>query len=169
MNNITDPAAYEAWYHSPRGRWIGDREFDLLQGLLKTGRGDTLLDVGCGTGHFSRRFARRGLSVTGMDSDSGALEFARSGGNGVRYVEGDARDLPFPDTVFDYTIAVTSLGFIEDPAKALRILPRTSRSGLVHIASRDRTSGMGAGGRRLKSSRHGNLFIYKAAACKTFL
>jgi 2-polyprenyl-3-methyl-5-hydroxy-6-metoxy-1,4-benzoquinol methylase len=35
-----------------------------------------LLDVGCGTGHFSRRFAAAGLCVTGIDSDEAMLAFA---------------------------------------------------------------------------------------------
>ncbi len=63
MKNITDPAAYEAWYLTPRGHWIGDREFILLQSLLSADEGSSMLDVGCGTGHFSRRFSRLGVLV----------------------------------------------------------------------------------------------------------
>ncbi|MBU2723835.1 class I SAM-dependent methyltransferase, partial [Acidithiobacillus ferridurans] len=45
-----DAAAYDAWYDTPRGRWIGMAEFRLLSRLLQTQPGNTLLDVGCGTG-----------------------------------------------------------------------------------------------------------------------
>ena len=69
MQGGTDPAAYEAWYHAPRGAWIGDREFSLLTSLLHPQPGASLLDVGCGTGWFSRRFAEFGLRVTGIDPD----------------------------------------------------------------------------------------------------
>lgn len=131
MGSITDPAAYEAWYHTPRGRWIGDREFVLLQDLLKAGKSHSLLDVGCGTGYFSRRFARLGLSVTGIDPDARALEFARTRGSEIRYVEGNALNLPFPDDAFDYTIAVTSLCFIDNPANVLREMWRVSRHTVV--------------------------------------
>lgn len=131
MKGVTDPAAYEAWYHAPRGRWIGDREFILLQTLLGAGRSGSLLDVGCGTGHFSRRFARLGLSVTGIDPDPEALEFAQKRGNGIHYVEGNALDLPFPGAAFDYTIAVTSLCFIDDPAKVLGEMWRVTRHTVV--------------------------------------
>jgi hypothetical protein len=31
MNGITNSAAYAAWYHTPRGRWIGEREFALRE------------------------------------------------------------------------------------------------------------------------------------------
>jgi hypothetical protein len=45
-NIITDPAAYEAWYHTPRGAWIGGLESALLLRLLQPHPGQTLLDVG---------------------------------------------------------------------------------------------------------------------------
>lgn len=130
MKQITEPAAYEAWYHTPRGRWIGDCEFMLLRNLLRPEAGASLLDVGCGTGHFSRRFARVGLSVTGIDPDRAALTFAGMQGSDIRYVQGNSLELPFPDNAFDYTIAVTSLCFIDDPEQALREMWRVTRHAL---------------------------------------
>ena len=131
MKSIIAPAAYEAWYHTPRGQWIGDHEFSLLQHLLMAEEGATLLDAGCGTGYFSRRFARRGLSVTGIDPDPATLKFARTKGEDVRYLQGSALELPFPDYAFDYTVAVTSLCFIDAPMPALQEMWRVSRHGLA--------------------------------------
>jgi len=98
MKSIIDPAAYEAWYHTPRGQWIGDHEFSLMQHLLMAEEDTTLLDIGCGTGHFSRRFAQLGLSVTGIDPDPATLKFARTKGEDVRYMQGSVLELPFPFT-----------------------------------------------------------------------
>jgi len=131
MTNITDPATYEAWYHTPRGRWIGDREFILLQSLLRTPKGGSLLDVGCGTGHFSRCFSRSGLSVTGIDPDPAVLKFAKTQGDDIHYMQGNALELPFSGNTFDYAIAVTSLCFIDDPLQVLREMWRVSRHALV--------------------------------------
>ena len=131
MKSITDPAAYEAWYHTPRGHWIGDREFILLQSLLRADKGSLLLDVGCGTGHFSRRFARLGLSVSGIDPDPAALKFARTQGSDVHYMQGNAQELPFSDNALDYTIAVTSICFIEEPLQVLREMWRVTRHAMV--------------------------------------
>lgn len=131
MNGITDPAAYEAWHHTPRGQWIGDREFILLQQLLKPKAGTSLLDVGCGTGHFSRHFAGIGLSVTGVDPDPAALKYAMTQGGDIRYMQGNVLELPFADNSFEYTIAVTSLCFIEDPLQALREMWRVTRHTLA--------------------------------------
>ncbi len=54
---------YDAWYDSPRGRWIGEVEFELLARQLATKAGASLLDVGCGSGWFTRRLAAAGLDL----------------------------------------------------------------------------------------------------------
>jgi SAM-dependent methyltransferase len=131
VNHIIDPAAYESWYHTPRGRWIAEREFNLLQRLLRPGVGASLLDVGCGTGHFSRRFARLGLAVTGIDPDPQMLDYAESENGNITYLQGSALKLPFAADSFDYASAVTSLCFIADPAQALQEMWRVSRRGVV--------------------------------------
>jgi SAM-dependent methyltransferase len=131
MNGITDPDSYEAWYHTPRGRWIDGREFILLRKQIKTGNKGSLLDVGYGTGYFSRRFARLCLSVNGIDPDPVVLNFALQQGGDIHYLQGSALELPFPDNVFDYTIAVTSRCFVENPIQALREMWRVTRQSLA--------------------------------------
>lgn len=131
MSNTTNPADYEAWYHTPRGQWIGQTEFTLLLRLLRPTTGSTLLDVGCGTGYFSRRFADAGLRVTGFDPDSAILSYARSQSNAVPYLKGIATQLPFKDESFDYCTAITSLCFVEEPANALVDMWRVSHRGVA--------------------------------------
>lgn len=122
------PAAYDAWYATPRGRWIGDREFVLLARLLDARPGETLLDVGCGTGYFSRHFAREaGLTVTGIDIAPDMLDFARSKAPDIAYVRADAMRLPFAAASIDHVVAVTSLCFIADEAHAVREMARVAR------------------------------------------
>lgn len=122
------PAAYDAWYGTSRGRWIGDREFALLARLLEARPGETLLDVGTGTGYFARRFAgEAGLQVTGVDSDAAMLAFARGAAPAIGFVQADATRLPFADTSFDHVVAVTSLCFIADEARAVREMARVAR------------------------------------------
>lgn len=126
MTEQHDPATYEGWYHTPRGVWIADREFGLMMRLLDPPAGATLLDVGCGTGHFSRRFAA-GLRVTGLDPDQAMLDYARGLGGGVDYLRGTATALPLDDGTYDYVTAVTSLCFVADPERALREMWRVAR------------------------------------------
>ena len=126
-----NPREYEAWYQTVRGNWIAGREFDLLMRLMNPPAGATLLDVGCGTGHFSRRFAAAGLRVTGLDPDAAMLDYARGLGGGVNYLLGTGTALPFDDNAYDHVTAVTSLCFIADPERALRELWRVSRRAVL--------------------------------------
>lgn len=127
------PDAYETWYESPRGRWISDVEYRLLAALLRAEPDASLLDVGCGTGHFTRLFARdcRG-PVVGLDPDEAALAYARRhAAAGERYVAGGAEALPFSDRSFDYAVSVTALCFIDQQLRALQELVRVARRRVV--------------------------------------
>lgn len=126
------PQEYDAWYDSPRGRWIGDVEFELLCRHLDTHPGKSLLDVGCGTGWFTRRLAAAGFDVTGLDVDADALDFARErSDHGIAYVEGDACRLPFPDQSFDQVISITALCFVDDWPRAMAEIVRVTRRRFV--------------------------------------
>jgi SAM-dependent methyltransferase len=123
-----DPNEYDDWYQTPRGRWIGETEYRLLHTLLAPAPGERLLDVGCGTGYFSRRFARSGNTVTGIDSDPAMLAFARWHAVAKeQYLTGDARALPFPDRSFDLGLSVTALCFIPEQRQALAEILRVTR------------------------------------------
>jgi len=130
ITTVSDSETYEAWYHTPRGAWIGTAEFTLMMRLLRPLPGSGLLDVGCGTGYFSRRFADSGLQATGLDPDKAATAYAKGLGGQVRYFNGSALSLPFNDEAFDYCTAVTSLCFIYGPQQALREMWRVSRHGV---------------------------------------
>ena len=122
------PEGYDAWYDSPQGRWIGATEFHLLQRLVGLQPGETLLDVGCGTGWFTRRFAaRHGWNVTGLDNDPERLAFARAHGRNERYLDGDACALPFADADIDCIVSITALCCIDDWRQALREMTRVAR------------------------------------------
>jgi ubiquinone/menaquinone biosynthesis C-methylase UbiE len=126
------PQDYDAWYDNPRGRWIGDTEFALLRRHLDTRPGRQVLDVGCGTGWFTRRLAQAGLAVTGLDVDARALAYARAHSvPAIRYVQGDACRLPFADRSFDQVVAITSLCFVPDWPRAVAEIVRVTRGRFV--------------------------------------
>lgn len=128
MSDRYEPSTYEAWYHTPRGAWIGDTEFQLLYANLRPAPGASVLDVGCGTGYFTRHLARAGLQASGIDADAAAIRYAKSRTVAdERYLAGDARALPFPDRHFDFGVAITSFCFIADPVRALTELARVTR------------------------------------------
>ena len=126
-----DPATYDAWYHSSKGRWISHRETKLMLSLLGPVSGASLLDVGAGTGHFTGCFAEHGLRVLGLEPDLDMLDFARNKYSDICFVRGEAENLPFGDSSFDYAAAVTSLCFVSQPEPALKEMWRISKRGIL--------------------------------------
>lgn len=127
-----EAAAYDAWYRSPRGHWIGDTEFMLLRRMLGMPEAGTLLDVGCGTGYFSKRFAQAGLAVTGLDPDRAWLSFARHNGAGAQaWVAGGGVALPFASNSFDFVVSVTALCFVAEQRSFLNEMLRVARRRIV--------------------------------------
>lgn len=124
-----DAQEYHRWYETPRGRWIGRCEVDLLLAALMPRPGESLLDVGCGTGFFTRALANRiGGQVVGVDINPEWLEYARrTGANRVSYAVADARSLPFKSASFDLVVSLSALCFIPQELAAVREMVRVAR------------------------------------------
>jgi SAM-dependent methyltransferase len=133
VNPFDDPevaSQYEDWY-SRRGRRADELEKKLLGKLLVDfPRSRTALEIGCGTGHFTRWLASRSLEVTGLDISAAMLAEARRL-NGMNSVLGDALELPFPDRAFDLAALITTLEFVTDAERALNEAVRVARHGLL--------------------------------------
>lgn len=123
-----NPADYDAWYDSERGRWIGETEYRLLLNELAPRPGDRTLDVGCGTGWFTRRLAHDLPGpVTGLDLNADSLSFAAERNATSFYVQADARRLPFADNAFDCVCSITALCFVDNWSLALEEIVRVTR------------------------------------------
>lgn len=151
------PADYDAWYASPSGSWIGRTEYRLLHRLLAVRRGDSILDIGGGTGWFTRQFsALQNLDVTGVDLNAQWLAHAREHDSQSRYVCADACALPFASGSFDRTISMTALCFVDDWPLAMREIVRVTRSRFViGLLNRHSLLWREKGGDRRNSSYHG--------------
>jgi ubiquinone/menaquinone biosynthesis C-methylase UbiE len=89
-----------------------------------------MLEVGCGTGHFTRWFYDRGLRAAGLDASPPMLAEA------VRLDSppcalGDGLTLPFATGAFDLSVLITTLEFVADPGHALVEAMRVARCGLI--------------------------------------
>jgi SAM-dependent methyltransferase len=123
-------ARYESWYTGP-GRRADFLEKRLL-GRMLAGFPDarTAVEIGCGTGHFTRWLAAQKLVVTGLDNAPAMLAEARKL-DGLNYLEGDALNLPFGDRAFDLSFLITTLEFVADPRRGLTEAVRVARQGLI--------------------------------------
>jgi ubiquinone/menaquinone biosynthesis C-methylase UbiE len=128
------PRVYERWWRPALGRVakgaLGPGMADerrIARLLLGLTPGDGVLDVACGTGNFTRDFARSvggdGL-VVGIDVSETMLTRAvadtlKAGLGNVAYVRGDAQELPFREAAFDGVCCFAALHLFADPMRAL--------------------------------------------------
>lgn len=123
-------AHYEAWYETPPGQRAGAQEKAVLQRLLQHfPEAHSVLEVGAGTGHFTRWFRAEGLAAVGLDLSKAMLTQAEKL-NSVTLVHGDACQLPFAQSAFDLVAFITTLEFLTCPRKALSEGLRVARQGL---------------------------------------
>jgi SAM-dependent methyltransferase len=120
------------------------KEYQMALDMLEISSADLVLDIGCGPGNFTRRFAEAaedGL-VVGFDASATMLDAAvrRSAMANLAYVRGDACALPFGDADFDAVCCFGTLHLLDDPFKALdemdRVLAPGGRLGLMATWSR---------------------------------
>jgi SAM-dependent methyltransferase len=112
--------AFEQWLNSPQRRLTAELETRLMVDMLAPMRGESLLDIGCGTGASLFPFLESGVQVTGIDPSPYMLDIAIANVmNRVDFYRGYAEDLPFDDNSFNYAILVTALEFVDDPQKAI--------------------------------------------------
>jgi SAM-dependent methyltransferase len=138
------PSIYERWWRPALGRVAKgafgpgmNEEKRIARLLLALSPGDGVLDVGCGTGNFTRDFARSvgpdGL-VVGLDVSQTMLaravrDTAAAGYEQVAYVRGDAADAPFLNASFDAVCCFAALNLFADPHAALDSFTRVLTPG----------------------------------------
>ncbi len=135
-----DIEQYDHWYYTSRGRWIGHCELELLFNALKPRHGESLLDIGCGTGFFTREMGSRIRGeVVGVDINQKRVRYAcQQDSDRASYAVADAGALPFCDAAFDMVISVAALCFIPDIGTAIREMIRvTRRSFAVGLLNRN--------------------------------
>lgn len=104
-----------------------------LVGLAGVGRGNRALDVCCGTGDIAELLAGTGAEVIGLDFTDEMLEVARHRAAqsrlAIRYLNGDAMQLPFDDASFDAVTIGFGLRNLAGWEAGLREMQRVARPG----------------------------------------
>jgi 2-polyprenyl-3-methyl-5-hydroxy-6-metoxy-1,4-benzoquinol methylase len=132
-------------------------------------QGKSVLDIGCGSGIYSIKFANRGAQrVLGLDFSAPMLSIARNSAaqasvtNNVEFVEGEFLSQPLKEQ-FDVSIAMGVFDYLEHAQPFLTKMSEVTRG--VIVASFPRFSLVRGTARRLRYrlTRRGDVYYYTAA------
>lgn len=114
-----------------------ESEVDFLEEELDLSKGDSVLDVGCGTGRHSLELARRGYNVTGIDLSENMLAEGRKAAEkenlNIEWIKANAVDFQLEEQ-YDSAVCLCEgafglLDMGEDPInRDIKILRNISRS-----------------------------------------
>jgi SAM-dependent methyltransferase len=135
--------------------------------------GRTIIDIGCGPGHYGIALARAGAErVLGLDFAPGMLKIARERADALgvaqrcSFVLGDFLNYPIPER-FDYAIVMGFMDYIRDPRpvidRALSIVRRRA------FFSFPKAGGPLAWQRQLRYRNRCDLFLYREQRIRDLL
>jgi SAM-dependent methyltransferase len=102
---------------------------DGLLDAASVSSGTRVLDVATGPGYVAGRAGERGANVTGIDFSDQMLAIAARRHPGIRFVKGDAENLPFPESSFDAVVANFGILHLGHPERAAASFARVLRQG----------------------------------------
>ena len=110
-------------------RWKAYIEASIREtlGRLPVRPGNSILDVGCGTGALLQALSKAAddIMLSGIDLSAEMIGVARHKlGDAADLRQGCAESLPFGDDRFDLVVSANVLHFIRDPDKALHEMYR---------------------------------------------
>jgi 2-polyprenyl-6-hydroxyphenyl methylase/3-demethylubiquinone-9 3-methyltransferase len=136
----------QEYYNEVVGReGARDAEYAAERILLKLSKlrvpkvGESIVDIGCGTGVITAELARTGLEATGVDVVPEFIAVAEAKHPSVSFTVGAAEQLPFPDQSFDFANLSSLLEHVDDWRKTLREAARVlAPGGVLYLSTNNR-------------------------------
>jgi ubiquinone/menaquinone biosynthesis C-methylase UbiE len=127
---------FDEWAAQGRDRGMEERHWHTAKHALArmpVEQGDTVLDLGCGSGYAARAMAAAGGASRAYGLD-GSPEMAHNARHytddpNVGFLVGDFEHLPFDDDSIDHAFSMEAFYYASDPMAALKELKRVLRPG----------------------------------------
>ena len=129
---------YEALYkHHPRVHEGTDNSKKCIARMCKDVVGESVADIGCGTGVLLKHIRETNPDVTRLTGVDFAIDDANAI-EGIEYVAAKIEDLPFADDEFDTVICTHVIEHVLEPKKAIAELRRVAAKRVIIIVPRER-------------------------------
>jgi ubiquinone/menaquinone biosynthesis C-methylase UbiE len=103
--------------------------YDFVLNYLAVTPATKLLDVGCGSGYFSKLAVDKEINVTGLDATSELIAEAKKRVPTANFLVGEMEELPFEEKSFDVVCGFNSFQYAADIKNALMEAKRVLKDG----------------------------------------
>jgi 2-polyprenyl-3-methyl-5-hydroxy-6-metoxy-1,4-benzoquinol methylase len=134
-------ATYES--STPYKRWFYERRFEAVMKALGAQPDEDVLEVGCGSGYYTRALVDLGAKVTATDLSPAYVKQARALAPEAEFLVEDAQELSFAEESFDRVLMTEVVEHVQDPVGAIREAHRVLRPrGVLAISTPSRRAPM---------------------------
>jgi len=120
---------YDAYYNTTTGKKVNEIEEKLITEFLNEIPKSEMLELGCGTGHWTNIFVNHGFNVTAADISDEMLKLAKLKNIEAEFIKADSQNIPFPDNSFSAVSSITMLEFVNDQDKVINEIYRVLKPG----------------------------------------
>jgi ubiquinone/menaquinone biosynthesis C-methylase UbiE len=151
---------YDNYYKSETGKAVDSIEKGIFVNFLEKLPRGTLLELGCGTGHWTDFFSKQGFKVTAIDTSEKMLQIARRKNiNNAIFQKADAAGLPYGDHSFPVIATITMLEFVSNTESVLDEIDRVLKpGGTLMMGCLNELSEMGKNKNKDKVFRNAHFF-----------
>lgn len=129
---VTPKEGYDLWAttYSTESNPIKDFSNKLVEELLPDLSGKSILDAGCGTGHFCQYAEKnKATRIIGIDSSPGMVDQANKNCLNARIYQGDLSSISFNEEPVDVIICALVIGHIENISSVFKNLSMLLKTG----------------------------------------
>jgi len=116
--------SYDNYYQSDFGKKIDKIEKNIIDSLIKDIPKGEMLELGCGTGHWSDFFSRKGFNLTAIDISNAMLNIAKNKKINAKFEIANSQNLPFNNKSFQIISSITMLEFVDNQDKVISEIHR---------------------------------------------
>jgi len=152
MERVTRPREQARESYNSMSRWYDlftsdEKKFtDIGIQMLDVQPNESILEIGCGTGHALIEFADKGANVIAIDLSEKMLKVAHRniGNNKAGLCQADGFSIPFPNEQFDYVFISFTLELFDTPEipqvlnEIRRVLITGGKLGVVSLAKQNK-------------------------------
>jgi len=106
--------SYDNFYTTELGKQIDAIEKGMISELIENIPKTEMLELGCGTGHWTEYFLKQNFKIIAIDTSEPMLDIALKKNLKAKFINGNSENLPFADNSYSVISSITMIEFVEN-------------------------------------------------------